>query len=294
MFESVLVAMERRDFLTGLGAIALGASVPALGAIDELGNSLRIGLTPVFLDDQAAFLNRWRDYIAQKTGLPVTFVQRSSYREISEQINAKTLDIAWMCGYPYVMDQDRLRLMAVPLHLGRPEYRSYLIARHDAREVNGMEDLAGRVFAFSDPNSFSGSLYPRFLLHRARRSPEQFFRRSFYTWSHRKVVEAVSVGLADGGAVAGYVWETLDRIHPEITADTRVISTSPVYGFPPFVARSDIDDAIFDAAQGVFLNMRDDPAGARLLETLNLDGFVPGDPAMFGEIREMARLVDRR
>jgi len=294
MFEKVAVAMERREFLTGIGAIALGASLPAVAAIDEPGSSLRIGLTPVFLDDQAAFLNRWRDYLAQKTGLPVTFVQRSSYREISEQINAKGLDIAWMCGYPYVIDQDRLRLMAVPLHLGRPEYRSYLIARHDAREVHGMDDLAGRVFAFSDPNSFSGSLYPRFLLHRAGRNPEQFFRRSFYTWSHRKVVEAVSVGLADGGAVAGYVWETLARIHPEITADTRVVSTSPIYGFPPFVARSDIDDAIFDAVQRVFLDMRTDPAGARLLETLNLDGFVPGEPAMFGEIREMARLVDRR
>lgn len=286
--------MERRGFLKGAGALALSGATPAFPMIDSLGNGLRIGLTPVFLDDQAAFLNRWRGYLALKTGLAVSFVQRSSYREISEQVNAKTLDMAWMCGYPYVIDQDRLRLMAVPLHLGRPEYRSYLIARHDADEINEMKDLAGRVFAFSDPNSFSGSLYPRFLLHEARRSPEQFFRRSFYTWSHRKVVEAVAVGLADGGAVAGYVWETLARIHPEITARTRVVSMSPIYGFPPFVARNDVDLTVFELVQNVFLDMRADADGTRLLEILNLDGFVPGDPAMYREIREMARLVDLR
>ncbi|HRP74759.1 MAG TPA: PhnD/SsuA/transferrin family substrate-binding protein [Rhodocyclaceae bacterium] len=286
--------MERRVFLKGLGAAALGVAAPALGSVNVLGNVLRIGLTPVFLDDQAAFLNRWRDYLAFKTGLQVSFVQRSSYREISEQVNAKSLDMAWMCGYPYVMDRDRLKLMAVPLHLGKPEYRSYLIARHDEGEIHGMNDLAGRVFAFSDPNSFSGSLYPRFLLHREGRNYEQFFRRSFYTWSHRKVVEAVAVGLADGGAVAGYVWETLARIRPEITARTRVVSTSPVYGFPPFVARKDVDSAVFTIVQNVFLDMRGDPEGERLLETLNLDGFVAGTPDMFDEIREMARLVDQR
>lgn len=286
--------MDRRRFLQGLGAAGLGAASAAMGAPDVRADSLRIGLTPVFLDDQAAFLNRWRDYLAHKTGLAVTFVQRSSYLEISEQVHAKALDIAWMCGYPYVIDQERLRLMAVPLHLGRPEYRSYLLARHDMAAIQGIEDLAGRVFAFSDPNSFSGSLYPRFLLHRAGRSADRFFRRTFHTWSHRKVVEAVSVGLADGGAVAGYVWETLARIHPEITARTRVVATSPVYGFPPFVARVDLDSAVFDTLQAVFLDMRADSQGARLLETLNLDGFVAGDPGMFRDILEMAQLIDRR
>lgn len=286
--------MKRRDFVKNAAGLALGASLPSLAAVNGPGTSLRIGLTPVFLDDQAAFLNRWRDYLSAKTGLMVTFAQRSSYREISEQVNAGALDVAWMCGYPYVMNRHRLRLLAVPLHLGRPEYRSYLIVRHDAGEVAAMEDLAGGVFAFSDPNSFSGSLYPRFLLHRAGRMPELFFRRSFFTWSHRKVIEAVAVGLADGGAVAGYVWETLARIHPEITARTRLVLKSPVYGFPPFVARADLDSSIFDLVQRVFLDMRLDDQGARLLQTLNLDGFVTGEEEMFVEIREMARLVDRR
>lgn len=285
--------MKRRDFVLALGAAAVAAGLPVRAAVEGERTPLRIGLTPVFLDDQAAFLNRLRDYLAAKTRLPVVFAQRSTYREILEQVRARALDIAWLCGYPYVMEPDRLRLMAVPLYLGRPDYRSYLIVRAELTGVDGMEDLAGTVFAFSDPNSFSGSLYPRYLLHRAGLGADRFFRRTFYTWSHRKVVEAVSVGLADAGAVAGYVWDTLQRLHPEFTGNTRVAARSPAYGFPPIVARADLDSERFAIMQSVLLDMRADRDGARLLENLNLDGFVPGEPAMYDEIRRIAPHVDQ-
>ena len=287
--------MKRRRFIrTMLAASGLGAMSALAGLTTTAGEPLRIGLTPVFLDDQAAFLNLWRAYLSARTGSPIVFVQRASYREISEQINARQLDIAWMCGYPYMMDRARLTLLAVPLHLGRPEYHSYLIVRDDLDSVATIADLADGVFAFSDPNSFSGSLYPRSLLHDAGLSPDTHFRRSFFTWSHRKVVEAVADGLADGGAVAGYVWETLSRLHPEITARTRVVSRSPAFGFPPFVARADLSRELVKAVRDVFIDMRNDAVGASLLETLNLDGFVPGKPEMFEPIAAMAERVDPR
>ncbi|WP_246262003.1 PhnD/SsuA/transferrin family substrate-binding protein [Azoarcus taiwanensis] len=286
--------MNRRRFIGATLAAGSMCALPAVAALATANEPLRIGLTPVFLDDQAAFLNRWRTYLSARIGSPVLFVQRASYREISEQISARQIDVAWMCGYPYMMDRARLTLLAVPLHLGRPEYHSYLIVRDDLPEVGRIGDLGGKVFAFSDPNSFSGSLYPRFLLHDAGLSLESHFRRSFFTWSHRKVVEAVAAGLADGGAVAGYVWETMSRLHPEITARTRIVSRSPAYGFPPFVARSDLDADIVRTVREVFVDMRNDAAGAQLLETLNLDGFVPGDPAMFEPIAAMAERVDSR
>ncbi len=284
--------MDRRRFLAGLASGAAAAALPSTAASGPPVEPIRIGLTPVFLDDQAAFLNRWRNYLSARIGSPVVFVQRASYREISEQMHIRQLDIAWMCGYPYVMDHSRLHLLAVPLHLGRPAYHSYLITRDDIADIADIGDLAGKVFAFSDPNSFSGSLYPRFLLHQSGLSADTLFRRSFFTWSHRKVIEAVASGLADGGAVAGYVWETLSKLHPEITGRTRVVSRSPSYGFPPFVARADLDPALTDKVRAVFLGMRDDGAGMRLLETLNLDGFVPGTPEMYATIAVMANQVD--
>ena len=63
------------------------------------------------------------------------------------------------------------------------------------------------------------------------------FRKTFFTWAHQDTVRAVAVGLAQAGAVDGYIWETLDRIEPELTRETRVVAKSDWYGFPPIVAR---------------------------------------------------------
>ncbi len=278
--------LDRRRVLLGMAGVAMAPWVAATSHH----SGLRIGLTPVFLDDQAAFLSRWRDYLQRRTGLEIQFVQRSSYREILEQVVSRDLDLAWLCGFPYVQERERLRLMATPLFQGKPEYHSYLLAHHTHR-ANGIEGLAGGVMAYSDPNSFSGYLYPRSQLQQAGLSSDSYFRRSFFTWSHRRVVEAVAVGLADAGAVAGYVWETMARLYPELVSHTRVIHRSRAYGFPPFVSRADLDGRLFDTVQQVFLEMRRDPDGAALLEQLNLDGFIPAEPEMYSSIAAMVEQV---
>ena len=68
----------------------------------ETPQTVRIGTTPVFLDDHRAFLEEWRSYLEQRLERPVVFVQRGSYREISDMVVNGKLDFAWVCGYPYV------------------------------------------------------------------------------------------------------------------------------------------------------------------------------------------------
>lgn len=284
--------MKRRTLLRGLTAGLGGCLLGGVGIDTSAGavqGALRFGLTPVFLDDQAAFLNDWRDYLAARLERPVAFVQRSSYREIIEEVAAGRLDLAWVCGYPFVRERARMRLLAVPLYLGQPLYRSYLIVPEADRSSASLDDLNGRIFAFSDPNSNSGYLYTLYRLHQRGQTPEGFFRRTFFTWSHRRVVEAVAVGMANGGAVDGYVWDTLNRIHPEITGRTRVVAQSGLFGFPPFVAAGALSQTDFHAVQSVLMDMGRDETGARFLERLNLDGFVAGEPALYDEIAHMAR-----
>src|SRR5512145_2642785 len=80
--------------------------------------ALRIGLTPVFLDDQAALVSAWRGYLEARLRRPVEFVRRATYREIVDLLRQHKLEFAWVCGYPYVDNQDVLDLLAVPLYRG--------------------------------------------------------------------------------------------------------------------------------------------------------------------------------
>ncbi|OGS90423.1 MAG: ABC transporter substrate-binding protein [Gallionellales bacterium GWA2_60_18] len=255
---------------------------------------IRIGLTPVFLDYQANFVNEWRQHLERQLGQPVSFVQRGSYREIVNLLREQKLDFAWLCGYPYVRNKDELRLVAVPLYQNEPLYQSYLIVPATDKQTRSLADLRWKNFAFSDPDSNSGHLYTEYLLIRQGESPGSFFGKTFFTWSHRKVVEAVASGLAQGGAVDGYVWDTLALSHPQLTARTRIVNRSPKFGHPPFVASRAATEQQIAALRQALFSMAQDEEGSRLLQTLNLNGFVQGDDHLFDEIEEMSRFVEKQ
>lgn len=285
--------MRRRTFL----ATGLGLALQGPGRVMGAGNGtslpeLRIGLTPVFLDDQASFLRRWHDHLESRLDRPVDFTQRGTYREIVELLLQDKLDAAWICGYPYVRHRSRLRLLAVPLFEGRPWYRSYLIVPAGDRISRSILDLRGRVFAFSDPDSNSGYLYPNFQLTTLRERADAFFGKTFFTWAHRKVVEAVATEVAQGGAVDGYVWETLARYQPDLTRRTRVLARSPEFGFPPFVARLGLPRTDLAGLQHLLQGMASDPTGIELLRELNLSGFTAGQERMYAGIEQMVRVVE--
>ena len=285
-------AMHRRQCLSLFScAAALPVFPGSAVAAAALASEIRIGLTPVFLDDQLDFLKKLRAYLTDRLQVPVSFVQRGSYREIVELIRSGKIDFAWLCGYPYVRFKREMKLLAVPLYHGNPLYQSYLIVPASDRKTNSLLDLGGKMFAYSDPDSNSGYLYPQYQLLQAGVNRASFFSRSFFTWSHRKVIEAVGVGLAQGGAVDGYVWDMLQSVHPGLTAATRIVSRSPELGYPPFVARARIEPDLFRKMQQVLLSMSRDAQGAALLKVLQLDGFIEGNDRLFDSIAEMARRI---
>jgi len=264
-----------------------------VAAVRAAAGALRFGTTPVILDDQIALLGVWQRYLEGRLKRPVQFVQRGSYREILDLLLNGNVDVAWICGYPFVLNEAQLNLVAMPTYQGAPLYQSYLIVPEQDTITTSIVQLPGRVFAFSDPLSNSGHLVPRFQLIEAGKQPTQFFRRSFFTFAHRKVVEAVQVGLADGGAVDGYVWDTLVKQQPTATAGVRVAWKSARFGFPPIVARASLAAEESEAVAAALLGMGGSDAGVQLLRSLNIDGFQRGSVSVFDGIREMVRVSER-
>jgi phosphonate transport system substrate-binding protein len=251
--------------------------------------TIRIGFTPAFVHDQHALLADWRQYMEKRLGLKVEIVQRDSYRETMDLLRLKQMDFAWVCDYPFLHLKNLVRLMAVPLYKGQPLYRSFIIVPASNTKVAGLKDLKNTVFAYADPLSNSGYLYPRYAIHKMGENPQTFFRKTFFTWSHKKVVEAVAMGIAQGGAVDSYIWETLERISPELTRRTRIVQRSPDYGFPPFVAHRDISPELFARVQNFLLTMHQDAEGTALLKRINLDSFSKGDIHLYDGVAEMMR-----
>lgn len=283
--------MSRRRFCAAALVMAVGRPRVALSASDA---PIRIGTTSVILDNQVGFLHAWRDYLQPRLKRPVIFLQRGRYSEITSLLLGDELDFAWVCGYPYVRNRKAWELVALPNYGGKPLYRSYLIVSATDTSAQGFDALAGKVFAYSDPDSNSGFLVPQFEMLRAGIYPPSHFRKTFFTYAHHKVVAAVADGVAQGGAVDGYVWETLALRAPQLTRRTRVAHVSDEYGFPPMVARRSLDRGTYELFRDTLLSMPGDADGRELLHQLNLDGFLPPDDAQFAGIARMLEFVASR
>jgi phosphonate transport system substrate-binding protein len=200
---------RRRLLSLAAGAAAVSLVNRAPSAFAET-DTIRFGLTPVFLTSDLDLLELLGSYLEAATGGPVELVTRRTYQEITALLISGRLDGAWICSPPFITYQAELELLAVPVWNGQPLYRSYLIA--DARrEASSLEELAGDVHAFSDPDSNSGYVATAADLAAKGLKPELFFRRIIFTYGHRNVVRAVASGLAQSGSVDGYVYEVRRR-----------------------------------------------------------------------------------
>ncbi len=249
---------------------------------------VRIGLSPVFLADDEGLLGRFSHYLEKRLGEEVRFVRRSGYREMVELVEHGSLPFAWICTRPYLQHEDSLTPIAVPLFHGRSYYRSYLIVAADVT-FRDLEDLRGKVMAFADPDSLSGYMAVRRLLEGRGEEPEGFFRRTFFVYGHRNVVEAVAEGLAHAGAVSGYVWEMIAEREPQLARRTRVVWRSSPFGFPPWVAGKGASPSLRRSLAQALFAMDRDAEGKAVLEGLGLDGFIPPPPGLYREARRLTR-----
>lgn len=282
--------IRRRQVLRFALSVPLVASFKVTVANEN--PAVAFGTTAVFLDNEISLLNRWSRELGEVCSADVRFVQRNSYREIDDLLADSRLDLAWVCGFPYVTHQETMRLMAIPDYLGQPLYRSYLIVPGSDTRTTHITQLRNRVFAFSDPGSNSGFLVPATELIRAGIRPSRFFKKSFFTYAHRKVIDAVTSGLANAGEIDGYVYDTIEKQYPERTRDVRVAWRSPQYGFPPIVARRSLDEESFLRLQRALVGMKEHPDGRDMLKRLNLDGFVPDDDKVFDGIRRLVAILN--
>ena len=143
-----------------------------------------------------AYYRQLLDYIGQKLGREIQFIQRKTYGEINEMLARGQIDLAFICSGPYVDGKEKhgFELLATPEVQNSHFYHSYLIVNKSSR-FQKLADLRGHVFAFTDPDSNTGKLVPTFWLSQMNEKPETFFSKTIYTYSHDNAILAVAKGL---------------------------------------------------------------------------------------------------
>ncbi len=237
---------------------------------------------------------RMLQYLGRKLGMPVDVVQRSGYSECIALLENREVDAAFVCSGPYVEAKERFgaEALVVPQVSGQGTYCAYVIARKDG-PVRSFADLRGKVFAFTDPLSTTGKLYPAHVLTKLGSTAENYFSKTIFTWGHDNSVEAVAHGLADGAAVSSLVWEGLTKSGSNAASQTKVIERSAPFGMPPVVVHPRLDPELKKRLLRIFLSMHLDPEGKALLGQAGIERFSAGSDTAYDGVRRMRAAVSR-
>ena len=228
------------------------------------------------------------DYISDQLDRPVELVQRQTYAETNALIEQNAVDIAFVCTSAYIDGYEAfgMELLAAPQVNGTSSYQSVLIVPASS-PAQSMADLEGRVFAFTDPNSFSGRIYPTYLVQGLGRNPEEFFVRTFFTYSHDDAIRAIASGIADGAAVDSLVYDFAVQRDQELASKVRLIHRSQAFGIPPVVINPGARPQLKATLQELLLEMSVDPEGQAALAALGVEMFVLPDDATYDSARSI-------
>ncbi len=231
-------------------------------------------------------------YLEAKLNRPIELIQRRTYLEINDLIEHGEVDLAFVCTSAYVEGHDTfgMELLAAPQVKGKTTYNSVLIVPTDSA-AQSMADLRGKVLAFTDPISLSGRVYPTSLVKQIGFTPEEFFARTFFTYSHDEAIRAVASGLADGAAVDSLVYEFALARDPSLKEKIRVIHTSPNFGIPPVVVSPFTRPQVRLELKNLLLGMASDPEAHAALAAIGVDSFVLIDDSAYDGVRVLLKEI---
>lgn len=210
-----------------------------------------------------AFSEAMSEYLG---GIKIEVFEGSEYAVGIEAMKSGKLDILLVSPMSYyqanrVADIEPLVTTGTE---GTVPYKTVFIVKSDREDIKSLEDLKGKTFAFVDPASSSGYMYPKAKLMTdlnleadKLESPGYFFKTVAYSGKHDSSVMGVVMGDYDAAAVA------LQTIAPMAAAglfdesDLKIIGETDVIPSACYVMRSNLPQDLKDKIKEFYLQYDD-------------------------------------
>jgi phosphonate transport system substrate-binding protein len=248
--------------------------------------------------------NRIAHLLDVATGYKFESVVATSYAGVIEAMGAGRADIGWLNTFSYVIAHQKygVDVRLVTVRFGLPYYRAEIITQTGSG-ISTLADLRGKRFAFVDPASTSGYLFPLAGLKKAGYDPTSFFGQTVFAGSHNNVVLAVYQGRADAGAVYEDARGTIQKTFADVMEKVKVIWKSDPIPNDTVSFRRDLSPDVEDRVTKALLRYSQTPAGLDALKSLygiealadysllvtKYNLHVPSLDAFYDPVRDVAR-----
>jgi len=181
--------------------------------------------------------------LAKKLGREVVVMQRRTYADVLELLREGTAQVGFLCTLAAGkgVSEGYLRVVAAGIPFEYAPYRSVILTRIDM-QIERIEELGNRRFAFVDPLSNTGFAWPQRYFRTRGIDARTFFSQTVFTYSHDRSIRALLDGFVDAAAVDGIVYFGFLKENPKLGLELRVLWESPEDPPPPLVVRSGLPE----------------------------------------------------
>jgi len=291
--------MRRRHKLFLIATLLLAAVVSSSTFAQSSGSPVaarefKFGFTPVLSErEMRNEFEPLMTYLSDALGQKVVLYVAKDYGDLRTQMEAGVVDIGSFSPFAYVdaARGGRIRIIAQSILEGSATYRGIIVARKDSG-LKTVADLKGKRFAFVDPKSASGYLYPRAMLLEKGIEPATYFKTTTFAGSHDKVIAAVLAGAADAGSIYEGALGVAQRSGVPVENLVTIISTEPI-PHDAIAVRLGLDDALVKRIQLALINLDQSEAGRRVIahSKKKLTGHVPAEDSLYDVVRRTAKLA---
>lgn len=270
-----------------IAAVLLGwAPAPA--------QELKFGFTPVLTESEMrAEFEPLMTYLSEAIGQKVSLYIAKNYGDLRTQMEAGTVDIGSFSPFAYVdaVRGGKIRIIAQSILDGSATYRGLIVARKDSG-LQSVADLQGKRFAFVDPKSASGYVYPRAMLVEKGVTPESYFKETVFAGGHDKVIAMVLEGKADAGAIYDGAL-AVEKARGKPTDDSATLASTDPIPHDAIAVQLGLDEALALKIRTALVDLDKTESGRRVIANSKkkLTGHVIAEDGLFDVVRRTAKIA---
>lgn len=269
--------------------------VGILGGLQTAGaQELRFGFTPVLSEaEMRAEFEPLMTYLSEVIVQKVTLYIAKDYGDLRTQMEAGLVHIGSFSPFAYVdaVRGGKIRIIAQSILDRSATYRGLIIARKGSG-LKTVADLEGKRFAFVDPKSASGYVYPRAMLIEKGITPERYFKETLFAGGHDKVIAAVLEGRVDAGAIYDGAL-SVAKAKGGPTEELMTLASTDAIPHDAIAVQVGMNETLVKKVQTALVDLDKTEAGRRVIaqSKKKLTGHVIAEDSLFDVVRRTAKIA---
>lgn len=232
------------------------------------------------------------DYVSKKVGVRFVVVPSIGYEKSIKKLRDGDIDAGIFGSAPAFISFKE----GIAEPIARPEvrkssvYYGYWLTLKESG-LKKIEDFKGKRFAYVDPYTSAGYLFPRAAIKEKGFDPDNFFGTVKYSKTHEAAIQMLLNGSVDGCAAKDTAYKKFIDTNIELKDRLNIIEVAGPFPERTLTISRRVDEGIRKKIKETMLKMDSDPEGKKVLTETGRSRYVETTSDDFAAIEKILNVL---